>query len=415
MLKTNIYHMYFSSVLPHIGVMVPVLFSLQIYGADYPFYEFSQMSEKSVFFTKNHGISTNNLTLQNLNNIIPEIFPSSSSTQTKRIRHNNIVNSTTIIDKNDIGVTGNRILPSPIRGVSNLPVTGITNNNITSNLIVHPMDSARSTSTSSTTTFSTSNIHHTHNKHTTSKSSSTDIIKGRKSSISDSNAGLLETIIQANKAKYQRKLLNNTVIKPISIFSSDYKEKKKKLEKHLLLMNQYADGDDDIEADDSMSVLSQELDEKNEKVPDLASNTSNNMNNHLKEAILDSNHGNTAVVGGGPDNKTGERQKQRHGGEGKGKGYGQTSEEITHKITTPAPTTMIRKQEKESTSIITDPMHSPPSITTTTTTTNSINNINPMSKTKKQIIKAIIEGKKYVELEKIGDHMMGVGTSEHFV
>jgi hypothetical protein len=36
-----------------IGIVVPVVFSVQIYGSDYPYFEFSQMSDKSLFFTKN--------------------------------------------------------------------------------------------------------------------------------------------------------------------------------------------------------------------------------------------------------------------------------------------------------------------------------------------------------------------------
>ena len=44
--------------------MVPVIFTLQVYGCDFPFFEFSQMSEKSLFFTKN-----------SLNKSIPQIIP----------------------------------------------------------------------------------------------------------------------------------------------------------------------------------------------------------------------------------------------------------------------------------------------------------------------------------------------------
>ena len=35
------------------GIVVPVVFSLQVHGLDYPYYEFSQMAPKSVFFTRN--------------------------------------------------------------------------------------------------------------------------------------------------------------------------------------------------------------------------------------------------------------------------------------------------------------------------------------------------------------------------
>ena len=42
-----------STIDTEFGIVVPVLFSVQTFGADFPYFEFSQMSEKALFFTKN--------------------------------------------------------------------------------------------------------------------------------------------------------------------------------------------------------------------------------------------------------------------------------------------------------------------------------------------------------------------------
>ena len=42
-----------NAIATEFGIVVPVLFSVQVFGADFPYFEFSQMSEKSIFFTKN--------------------------------------------------------------------------------------------------------------------------------------------------------------------------------------------------------------------------------------------------------------------------------------------------------------------------------------------------------------------------
>lgn len=56
-----------------LGIVVPVLFSVQTYGADFPYFELSQMSDKSIFFTKNVLNTKKEKTDESLKNVFPAI------------------------------------------------------------------------------------------------------------------------------------------------------------------------------------------------------------------------------------------------------------------------------------------------------------------------------------------------------